>query len=309
MTEEDNREPSSRASLGRTSHRVVANGLDHHVLEWAGTTWETTALLLHGYMDAAATWQNVATRLQEAGLRVLAPDLRGYGDSARVPLGAYYHFPDYVADVADLVERFVGRSPLLLVGHSMGGTIATLYAGAFPSNVTRLALLEGLGPPDNEFDGMPDRMHTWIEQTRALRGRHESRDPRAPRPVGTREEALRRLAGNHPGVPHAILEAHLHELTVELGGGQVGWKSDPLHKPVSPMPFFASGYVAFAKRVACPVLYVSGGETGFAPTDAERRLASFASLERVDLAGAGHMMHWTRAEEVAARLLTFWSKA
>jgi pimeloyl-ACP methyl ester carboxylesterase len=290
---------------GRVEHRIVANGLEHHVLEWPSLEAKGAAFLLHGYMDAAATWQNVAVHLQKAGYRVLAPDLRGYGDSARVPRGAYYHFPDYVADVADLVEELVGKAPLFLTGHSMGGTVAALYTGAFPSNVTKLALLEGLGPPDSEFEGMPDRMHTWIEQTRALRGRH-SQGTDGPRKVGTRDEALRRLAANHPGVPSEILSAHVDELVVDLGNEQVGWKSDPLHKPVSPMPFFAAGYVAFAKRVTCPVLYLSGGETGFSPPDVGKRLAAFRSLEQFEIPSAGHMMHWTRAQEVAARLLSFW---
>jgi pimeloyl-ACP methyl ester carboxylesterase len=291
----------------RVEHRGVHNGLEYHVLEWVPAAGPRsaptgTALLLHGYMDAAATWQCVATLLKEGGLRVLAPDLRGYGDSARIADGAYYHFPDYVADVADLVETLVGRTPLFLVGHSMGGTVASLYAGAFPSNVTKLALLEGTGPPDGGFDAMPDRMRSWIEQMRALRGRWER-----PRPVGTRDEALRRLSMNHPGVHLEVLRAHLGELSVDLGDGQVGWKSDPRHKPVSPMPFFAAGYVAFAKRVTCPVLYLSGGETGFSAPDIEQRLAAFASLESLEVGGAGHMMHWTRAEEVARRLLAFWS--
>jgi pimeloyl-ACP methyl ester carboxylesterase len=295
----------------RREHRVVANGLELRVLEWApqegpqneygAGAWSATALLLHGYMDAAATWQKVAGHFARAGLRVLAPDLRGYGDSARAPEGAYYHFPDYVADVADLVQKLVGKTPLFLVGHSMGGTIASLFAGAFPENVTKLALLEGLGPPDSDPDGMPDRMKTWIEQIRPLRG------ARTSRPVGTREDALRRLAANHPGVPRDVLEAHLVELVRDAGDSQVTWKADPLHKTVSPMSFFARGYIAFARRVTCPVLYVSGGKTGFHPVDTEERLAAFTALERFEIDDAGHMMHWTRAEPVAERLLAFWS--
>ena len=300
----------------RVEHHATLNGVEHHVLEWlppldapsspphtgCGAKPAGTALLLHGYMDAAATWQNVAVRLAGAGLRVLAPDFRGFGDSARVGDGAYYHFPDYVADVADLVEEMVGRTPLLLVGHSMGGTVASLYTGAFPSTVTKLALLEGLGPPDGDVDGMPDRMRAWIEQMRALRGRAAG-----PRPVGTREEALRRLAANHPGVSIEVLRAHLDELSVDIGDGHVGWKSDPRHKTVSPMPFSARGYIAFARRVTCPVLYVGGGETGFSAPDAEERLAAFASLERCVIEDAGHMMHWTRAEDVARCLLAHWA--
>src|ERR1700730_12676501 len=114
--------PRSHISL-----EVPANGMTHHVLEWTSHNAEATVLLLHGYMDAAATWDLVAPSLAAAGLRVLAPDLRGFGDAPRVPTGGYYHFPDYVFDVADLVDALVPpESPLLVVGHSMGGSIATL---------------------------------------------------------------------------------------------------------------------------------------------------------------------------------------
>jgi pimeloyl-ACP methyl ester carboxylesterase len=285
----------------RREHRVLANGLSHRVLEWPAEGGRRTALLLHGYMDAAATWQHVALRLARAGVRVFAPDLRGYGDTARAPSGSYYHFPDYVADVADLATQLAPGEPLLLVGHSMGGTIATLTAGAFPEQVGKLALLEGLGPPGGSFDGMPDRMRTWIEQVRLLR-RHAGET----RAVGTREDALKRLAKNHPGVPEDVLAAHLPELVVDLGDGRVGWKADPLHKPMAPTPFFAEGWVRFARRVTCPVLAVSGGPDGFHPHDEDERLAAFTTLERFAIEGAGHMMHWTRPEEVAARLLRFW---
>ncbi len=298
---------ANHRDVQRREHRVVANGLEHRVLEWTRATspgadpLHGTALLLHGYMDAAATWQEVARRLTMEGLRVLAPDLRGYGNSARAPAGSYYHFPDYVADVADLVDQLALRTPLFLVGHSMGGTIATLYSGAFPASVTKLALLEGLGPPGGSFDSMPERMRTWIEQTRAAR-----RDGPRGKVVGTPEDALRRLAGNHPGVPIEALRAHVPELVTDAGEGRVGWKADPLHKSMSPMPFFAEGYIQFAKRITCPVLYVSGGPQGFHADDEPARLSAFASLARFEIPDAGHMMHWTRPDEVARELAAFW---
>jgi pimeloyl-ACP methyl ester carboxylesterase len=289
----------------RIEHRIRANGLDHRVLAWEPARPRPTggtAFLLHGYMDAAATWEKIARRLAGAGLRVLAPDLRGYGDSARTPPGSYYHFPDYIADVADLVDQLAPGAPLLLVGHSMGGTVASLYAGAFPERVTRLALLEGIGPPDTPFDSMPDRMRSWIDQTRALRERGEG----ASKILASREDALRRLSGNHRGVPAEILAAHVDELLAVDGAGRLAWKGDPLHKPMSPMPFFAQGYIAFARRVTCPTLYVSGGPRGFHLPDEDARLGAFAKLERFEIADAGHMMHWTRPDALAERLLAFW---
>jgi pimeloyl-ACP methyl ester carboxylesterase len=153
------------------SLRVRANGLDHHVLEWpCGTEHPPrgTVLLVHGYMDAAGTWDLVAPRLATAGYRVLAPDMRGFGDGARAPEGAYYHFTDYAFDLADLVAE-ASPEPVSIVGHSMGGNIATIFSGAFPERVARFVSLEGLGPPDNPVEVGPIRVRRWIDGVRRPR--------------------------------------------------------------------------------------------------------------------------------------------
>jgi pimeloyl-ACP methyl ester carboxylesterase len=280
--------------------RVRANGLEHSVLEWAGGGAASRAMLLHGFMDAGANWQPVASRLAENGLRVLAPDLRGFGETHRAPAGSYYHFADYVADVAGLIEALAPARPdeLLLVGHSMGGTIATMYAGAFPERVTKLALLEGLGPPAGELGSLPDRLRRWVEQTVLV--------PPRDRGVGTMDDAFRRLAANHPRVATDVLHEKLANLVLDLGHGRVGWRADPLHKTNSPTPFFTEGYVACARRIPCPVLHVSGGPDGFHVDDEATRLDAFRSLERVTLPTAGHMMHWTDPMGLSDALLRFW---
>jgi pimeloyl-ACP methyl ester carboxylesterase len=288
--------------------RVLANGLEHRVLEWpavgeprAGAA-ASTVVLVHGYMDAAGTWDRVAPALAAEGLRVLAPDMRGFGEGARAPSGSYYHFPDYVADVAELLAVLSPDRPVALVGHSMGGTITTLYSGAFPERVARLANLEGLGPPDNPFEVGPTRMRTWIEGLRAVRARGEA-------PPMRREDARRRLVTNHSTVPRDVLDHRLPHLVREVtdaeGAQRVVWRFDPLHRTTSPVPFFAKLFVEFARRITCPVLFVSGGPTGYHVPDEEERLAAFASLERAELDGAGHMLHWTRPAELAALLLKF----
>jgi pimeloyl-ACP methyl ester carboxylesterase len=287
---------SGLVTEGPVSIRVKANGLEHHVLEWPGAS-SRTVFLIHGYMDAAGTWDRVAPALVASGHRVLAADMRGFGEGARAPSGSYYHFADYVADVAELTAVIVPEEPFALVGHSMGGTIATLFAGAFPERVSRLANLEGLGPPDYPFDAGPIRMRSWIEQVRALRAKDRLR-------TMTREEARERLAGNHPGVPADVLDHRLPHLVREEGGGVV-WRVDPLHRTTSPLPFFARLWIEFAKRVTCPVMFVDGGEAGFHPPDENERLAAFGDLRRETIADAGHMMHWTRPEKVGALLRSF----
>lgn len=259
-------------------------------------------MLVHGYMDAAGTWDRVAPALVAEGATVIAPDMRGFGDAPRAPCGSYYHFADYVFDLADVVDALSPERPVSLVGHSMGGTITTLFSGAFPERVARLAVLEGLGPPDNPFAAAPDRMRHWVEQVRRVRAR--SQDARGT-PTFTREEARRRLGLNHPHVAPEVLDHRLPHLVRDEGEGRVSFRHDPLHRTTSPMPFFARSFVEFAKRVTCPVLFVSGGPTGFHPPDEEERLAAFAELERAEIEDAGHMMHWTRPDEVARVLGAF----
>jgi pimeloyl-ACP methyl ester carboxylesterase len=282
-----------------SSLRVPANGLLHHVLEWPGSDQGDTALLLHGFMDAAQTWDLVAPPLAARGLRVLAPDLRGFGDAPRVPAGGYYYFTDYVHDVADLVDALVPASArLFLVGHSMGGSVATMYAGAFPERATRLAVIEGAGPPDSQHEFAPERLRGWIEDVRATRARPERSYP-------SRADALGRLAANHSRIPETVLRTRFDALARTLPAGRIAWKADPLHATRAPVLFFAESWMAFARRVTCPVLFVSGGPLGWHPHDEEARIGSFSTLERAEIDDAGHMMHWTHPAELSDLLLRF----
>jgi pimeloyl-ACP methyl ester carboxylesterase len=293
------------------TRRVSANGLTHHVLAWVLESKEASekpapvALLLHGFMDAASTFDFLAPRLVTAGYRVIAPDLRGFGDAPRAPIGSYYHFPEYVADVADIAEELAPGQPLFVVGHSMGGTVASLYAGTFPERVQKLAILEGMGPPDNPPEVAPDRMRRWIEDQRKFRNEHSR--------AMSREEAERRLTERHGNVPRAIVASRVPHLSTPVSGSfesltsgdRVKWKFDPLHRCVSPFPFFAAMYKAFAGRITCPVLIVGGGPDGFHTPDEDDRMSAFKNAKSAEIHGAGHMMHWTKPAELAALLLDF----
>ncbi len=280
---------------------VAANGIDLHVLDWEPSSVNgETVVLLHGFMDAASSWDVTATILKDAGYTVFAPDLRGFGRSGRVPLGGYYHFPDYVADLAHWTERALEGRPFHLVGHSMGGTIATLFAASHPERVNKLALLEGLGPPETPDELTPLRMKRWLADL----GKHRARS--AERPM-TQDEAFARLKSNHPRVPDEILRARLRALLTSVDDGLV-WAFDPLHRTTSPMPYRSAMYRAFVTEVASPVLFVSGGILGYHPPDEEERLSAFKSLERFELPEAGHMMHWTEPHKLAARLITFFGR-
>jgi len=292
-------------SLVETEERVVANGLDHavHRFAWAGVEVAAprrTVLLVHGFLDAGSTWDRVAAPLARAGFEVLAPDLRGFGRTQRIGAGGYYHFHDYVADLDDLV-RAIAPQWLGLVGHSMGGGVVTLYAGARPERVQKLVVLEGLGPMSERPELAVDKTRRWLAD--------RERIGRTPRPLADLDEATARLAATHPRLDRALVRSRAERLVTRDAEGQLVWAWDPLHRTTAPMPFRGDAYASFLRAITAPTLFVSGGPAGWHPPDEEERLASLASVERFEVPDAGHMLHWSAADEVAARMLTFFGPA
>ena len=95
------------------------------------------------------------------------------------------------------------------------------------------------------------------------------------------------------------------EVTTE----RCAWSFDPLHRTLSPTPFYAETYKQFAAAVTCPVLFVSGGPDGFHTDDEADRLAAFKQHASVEMKDAGHMMHWTQPKLLGEILVRFWSGA
>jgi pimeloyl-ACP methyl ester carboxylesterase len=291
----------SAALPAPTAERVaLATGLELHVLGWgADTAADHTVVLLHGFLDLAWEWAAIGAALG-ARVHVLAPDLRGHGDSGWVGAGGYYHFMDYVADVDDLIaQRARGR--VSIVGHSMGASIAGYWAGTRPARVHRLALLEGLGPPDasGATAGLPQRTAGWIDGWRKAR-----RAP--PRPMKDLDEAAARVQRNDPAITSEQARALAAHGTRANAGG-LAWKHDPLHRTMGPYPFRVDVAEAFWARVTAPVLYLDGDRSLLRLPEPEvaRRLAVFADARRVTIAGAGHALMRHQPAAVLAALADF----
>lgn len=266
----------------------------HRFTDESATPRGVMVLCLHGFLDGGATWDRVAGPLAANGYEVIAPDLRGFGGSERVGVGGYYHFPDYVADV-DALVRTLAPSRLVVVGHSMGGTVACLYAGARPQSLERLVVIEGVGPPSMPPDQAKYRMRQWLVDLERQR---------TPRPLASLDDAVRRLAMNHPNLSRDVLEVRARQLTVTLDEG-LAWAHDPLHRTTSPIGFSADVLQGYLSEFRSPVLFVSGGENGFHPEDEAERLAAFEDVRRVELPSAGHMVHWTEPEALAREIASF----
>jgi pimeloyl-ACP methyl ester carboxylesterase len=283
------------------SRRIeLGTGLGYHLLEWGGDdpALEHTVVLVHGFLDLAWGWAPTVRAALAGRFHVVAPDMRGHGDSDRVGPGGYYHFTDYLADLHELIAA-VGRDRVSLVGHSMGGTICSYYAGAFPDRVHRLALLEGTGPPEST-QSMPERVVAWIDGWRRVRQReHRGYDSAA--------EAAARLRKHDPLLAEALALELAERGTRRDPDGRLRFKHDPLHATRSPYPFQLALAEQFWRRVTAPVLLVEAEQSAFRHRDdqAERRFACFADRRHALLAGAAHMMQRHQPEALGALLADF----
>jgi len=272
-------------------------GLRYHVRHWPAPG-APKLVLLHGWMDLSASFQFMVDALR-GSWDVYAPDWRGYGltDWARADS---YWFPDYIADLEFLLDR-ISEGPVNLVGHSLGGNVATLFAGVRPAHIAQLVNLEGFGMAPTVPAQAPKRFSRWLD---------ELRDPPALRPYEGFAGLAARLQKNNRRLSKEKAEFLARHWGREEGG-KVLLRSDPKHKIVNPVLYRLEEAMACWRQVAAPVLWVDAAESdtpvriGVTGTQLAERRACFANLEHVTIAGAGHMLHHDQPEAVAAAIERF----
>ncbi|HZN25517.1 MAG TPA: alpha/beta hydrolase [Burkholderiales bacterium] len=283
-----------------TSEFHSIRGLRYHVRTW-GNARDPRLFLLHGWMDVSASFQFLVDCLQREW-HVVAPDWRGFGLSGWAPAG--YWFPDYYADLDALLDLYQPGTPVNLIGHSMGGNIATTYAGLRPDRIARLATLEGLGMPRSDPAGAPDRLIKWMDA---------QHDPPRFRPYASFDEVAERLKRNNPRLSHEkaqFLARHWARET-GAGAGAVEMASDPRHKAANPYLFRVEEALACWRRVTAPTLLVSGRDSHIVawlkdmPEQIEERKKAFRDLREVELEDCGHMMHHDQPRRLAGVIEDF----
>ncbi|MBA1148673.1 alpha/beta hydrolase [Ectothiorhodospiraceae bacterium WFHF3C12] len=255
-------------------------------------------VFLHGWMDSGATFQFAVDHLP-ADWDIIAPDWRGFGGSDRAPES--YYFPDYLADLDALLDRYFPEQPVLLVGHSMGGNVAGLYAGVRPERVQRLISLEGFGLASAAPEAAPERYAAWLDSLRETPGLRsfESYDALAahlqrqnPRLTAERADYVARCWGES-----AV------DGTVELRG-------DPRHKRPNPVLYRLEEAMACWRRVTAPTFWLLGAESDVlrragAESDFETRLACFAEIRTEVIEACGHSIHLDQPVRLAESIRVF----
>ena len=275
-------------------------GLRHHVRIW-GDAAAPRLFLLHGWMDVSASFQFLVDSFSR-DWHVIAPDWRGFGLSDWVREG--YWFPDYYADLEALADHYQPGEPVRLVGHSMGGVIASIYAGIRPDRVARLVSMEGLGLARHAPDQAPVRYAQWLDQLK---------DPPAFKPYRSFDEVAARLRKTNARLSEEHAAFLARHWAKQQPGGEVVLHSDPRHKTFNPYLFRIDEAIACWRRVSAPVLLVSGQQSNIparmkdTPDQLAERKGAFRDRREVELDDCGHMMHHDQPQRLARIIEDFFT--
>ncbi len=290
-----------------TSQRVDLRGLGHRVLAW-GAPEAPKLFLLHGWMDVAASFQFLVDALRHEW-HVIAPDLRGFGQSAWQAQG--YWFADYLADLEALLDLLAPGERVHLAGHSLGGNVVLHYAGIRPERVAKLVSLDGFGIPAEDPSLAPAKFAKWLDALRA---------PIAFQPYADLDAVAARLQKNNPRLARDKALFLAGEWADVASDGTARLRSDPRHKLPFPTVYRMEEVYAVWRHISAPTLWMAAehsdiprwlgehpeGEGATATlAGIRRRLAHIPGGELVMIPDAGHMLHHDQPEAVARALEAF----
>jgi pimeloyl-ACP methyl ester carboxylesterase len=270
---------------GPTSRVYYSQRLRLHYVDW-GNHGAPPLLLVHGGRDHCRNWDWVARRLRK-DWHVIAPDLRGHGDS-EWSKSANYSMAGYVYDLAQLVHQRK-LAPVTIVGHSLGGAITVRYAGIYPENVKRFVAIEGLGrSPRSQAESarktMVEKMRGWIDEQRQASGR-------LPRRYKSIEEAFARMQEQNKHLSEEQARHLTAHGVVQNEDGSYTWKFDNYVRVFLPYDMPQADIEAVWQNISAPALMVYGKESWASDPRSDGRSAHFKSATFVQIAGAGHWVH------------------
>jgi pimeloyl-ACP methyl ester carboxylesterase len=258
-----------------------------HRVTWWGAPSADPIVLLHGWGDSAETWQFLVDELPD-DWSCVALDWRGFGGTEWPRHG--YWFPDYFADLEALLDQVCRQGPARVIAHSMGGNVATMYAGIRPERIAWIVNLEGIGLARNSPDQAPARYAEWLDQQKT---------PLRERRYSALDVLVDFLVARNPRMPRERAEylARAWSTADSEANGALKLAFDPRHRNVNPVLFQRPEAEACWKRCSAPVLLVLAERSEIRARVHPDNLTSeyfhalFRDIRIEVLANLGHMMH------------------
>ena len=259
-----------------------------------GTAGGVRVLALHGWLDNAASFLPLAAELPQYDW--VALEFSGHGHSGHRPPNTWYHYIDYLDDIVCALDA-LGWDDCIIVGHSLGGAVASAFAAAMPARVSRLVLIESAGPLSGKVGGATALLRESLTERAAF-------DPARRRVFADLAPAVSaRMRAGELSEPVARL---LVERNVVAVDGGYAWRSDPRLKITSPLRQHEDTIREWLSAFVCPMLAVAAepSHPRLQPHMREQRMACIADVRVVVLPG-NHHVHMETPVPVAAALREF----
>ncbi len=327
------------------SELVPIRGIDYHVRHWGESQSSLPPLVLvHGWMDVSASYQFVVDALSDAfveGRSIIAPDWRGYGKTgsagARLPAGPpqgqtapvsgdrgsespkalavgsvvapdCFWFPDYLADLDFLLDHYAGDQPVDLVGHSMGGNVAMLYAGVRPARIRKLVNLEGFGMPATRASQAPGRFAKWMDELKSLH-----KGEMALKPYNDADGVARRLMRTNPRLTQLKADWLARHWAAPDAAGQWNILGDAAHKITNAQLYRVDEVLEIYRNISAPTLAIEASDDSlgkwwqgkYTLAEYHERLKAVPQLGTSVVQDAGHMLHHDQPEQLARLIEDF----
>jgi pimeloyl-ACP methyl ester carboxylesterase len=289
------------------SEFVPLRNLKYHVRVWGQPGGGKVPLVMvHGWMDVAASWQFVVDCFAHDHY-VIAPDWRGYGLTESPPADNYW-FPDYLADLDFLLDHYSPDAPVNLVGHSMGGNIAMLYAGSRPERIKRLVNLEGFGMAATQPSQAPRRYAKWMDELKTLH-----RGERALKAYPSASGVAERLMKTNQRLGRDKAEWLATHWAKPDAQGQWRILGDAAHKIVNAQLYRVDETLEIFKCITAPVLSVHASDDSlttwwkgkYTLAQYHERLRAVPQVQTAVIEDTGHMLHHDRPSELARLIEQF----